>query len=48
MLFEGRFGELDVAMVAVEHSALRRRNLALRWARTVAIHDIDLDYETGI
>ena len=43
------FGELDVvAMVAVEHSALRKRNLAPRWARMVAIHDIlifNLEYE---
>ena len=43
MLFGGCFGELDVAMVAVEHSALRKRNLAPRWARTMAIHDIYLE-----
>lgn len=45
LLFGGCFEELDVAMVAVEHSALRKRNLAPRWARTVAIHDMNLEYE---
>ena len=47
ILFGGCFGELDVAMVAVEQSALRKRNLAPRWARTVAIHDIESRIRDG-
>ena len=43
MFFGEYLEELDVAMVAVEHSALRKPSLAPRWARTMAIHDILLE-----